>query len=786
MIAIAPGHWRFFVVGAMTLWLVGLGVLTVGQSTQPFDAGIRTTNSGDGVVVSWDQAAGPLWDAGVRPGDEILGVNGRPPSPAASVALSGGDAVRWRRPAGEFDEVIGPSPALRSTVDESAFWANAFGFAVVGAVVCLLSRSRRQSIAFVALGTFSATGLIAALATPYGAGWALALVFIALLGAANSALALSMVFPDGQRTSGMYDSWLLLSIGTSLLVTAVYAWCVLFDPATYTAVQRLWLGTVSLQLLAACAMVARAALLRTQNGLHARRGIQLVALATAAGFAPFCLLSIGPDALGLGYAVPPQVAIVTVILAPASMAVCILHVEFPQLEVIVQRAALALLVWIVLLAAYTAGLAILQRIAYERLGISTGTAFSTGAVIVVAVFTLPHLQQRIRSSLDQRFFTGVYGYTDTLRSMTAAIVRLRGSETGAYTTLARLGQTLDLQWAAIVLRDELDAHGEVYCWGTPPGLLDRSSALGQLNDILQSRAPNTAETVNAVYTPDHGWLVPLPTETDAIGALLIGPKRRRHELSSTDLSLVVTLAPVLAVALENRTLVGRLSRHVDELARRERELGSLSARLLRVQEQERRRLALDLHDEPLQRAILLARELHEPGTVESRSRWRRSAEEIADSLRAISSGLRPPVLDDLGLVAAMERLVRDVQTRSDLEVSLAVIGGDVNASRLDRDLEVAMYRIAQEALNNCLKHARASRVQIVLEWTPDLFRVRVVDDGGGYVSAIAQEAEDSSGIGLLGMRERLRPWRGRVEVHAQPSIGTEVIAEVMLPGSVTT
>src|SRR5207302_2879334 len=116
-------------------------------------------------------------------------------------------------------------------------------------------------------------------------------------------------------------------------------------------------------------------------------------------------------------------------------------------------------------------------------------------------------------------------------------------------------------------------------------------------------------------------------------------------------------------------------------------------------------IALDLHDDPLQRAILLTREMNElAGETFLPSHVRRSAEEIAISLRAICTGLRPPMLDDLGLAASLEWLASDISARSDLSASLKVDGfGSVGSTRLETNLEVALYRAAQEALTNCVK-----------------------------------------------------------------------------------
>src|SRR5262249_38741676 len=149
---------------------------------------------------------------------------------------------------------------------------------------------------------------------------------------------------------------------------------------------------------------------------------------------------------------------------------------------------------------------------------------------------------------------------------------------------------------------------------------------------------------------------------------------------------------------------------------RERDLAALATRLTGTQEEERRRLALELHDEPLQRAILLYRGISAAAEHPQSQRWLADVEEIVTSLRATCNGLRPRVLADFGLVAGLEWLVNDARARSEVEIDLTTAIADAASpdGRLPADLELALYRVAQEALNNCLKHADARRVSLTL------------------------------------------------------------------------
>ncbi len=445
----------------------------------------------------------------------------------------------------------------------------------------------------------------------------------------------------------------------------------------------------------------------------------------------------------------------------------------------VQRGLLAFLVWLVLLAGYTVAIVTAHQTIQTPMGASVGGAFWIGITAAVVGISFPTLQRLGRTELERRVALDIYGYAEILRQMTHEIARLSGTDAVALGTLARLGHTLDLAWASIIVRDGDSPQPRMYCWGAAPPQVDQAVVLQHFTTLHRQSRPRALRVVS---TTSGAWLVPLAAEQSPIGALLVGPKRRGPRLSSNDLSLVIAVAPVLGVALENGTLMRRLQTHIDDLASREHELAALSARLLQVQEEERHRLALDLHDDPLQRAIFLARELRDASDEGIHTRWRRSAEEIADSLRAISTGLRPAVLDDLGLVPALERLIREVQIRADVEASLAVTPNDCRVHRLPLDLEVALYRVAQEALNNCVKHAAANAIDVSFEVGADVVRLLVSDNGCGYAPLPHDDDDmvETFGVGLFGMRERLRPWQGRLDIRTRDSGGTEVLAEVRL------
>jgi PAS domain S-box-containing protein len=203
-----------------------------------------------------------------------------------------------------------------------------------------------------------------------------------------------------------------------------------------------------------------------------------------------------------------------------------------------------------------------------------------------------------------------------------------------------------------------------------------------------------------------------------------------------------------------------------------------AARVLNAQEEERRHIAQELHDGPLQALIYLCRRIDEVGRDDGADvsgeldALRHLAESLIAELRGISRGLRPSVLDDLGLVAATRRLLEDLERRTGIDTTLGITGAE---RRLPIAVELALFRVAQEAISNAELHADPRRVAVGMSFESGGVRLLVSDDGHGFETQTNGSGTRGS-LGLVGMRERLHMVGGRVEVHSSPSGGTTVDA----------
>jgi signal transduction histidine kinase len=242
------------------------------------------------------------------------------------------------------------------------------------------------------------------------------------------------------------------------------------------------------------------------------------------------------------------------------------------------------------------------------------------------------------------------------------------------------------------------------------------------------------------------------------------------------------------VAIESWDEAGRLAAAfntmTEQLREKEEDRTRLLEKVISAQEEERKRMARELHDEAgqaLSSLMLGLKHLEEtcPGPSEkSRAAELRSlAADTLELTHDLALELRPSALDDLGLVAALERYVKDYARKHDVHLDFHAAA--LQGKRLPAQEEIALYRIVQEALTNVAKHADAHNVSVLLEERNGTAVIIVEDDGKGFdVEAVMEGAAHSRRLGLLGMEERAALIGGRLTIESRPGAGTAVFVEV--------
>lgn len=243
------------------------------------------------------------------------------------------------------------------------------------------------------------------------------------------------------------------------------------------------------------------------------------------------------------------------------------------------------------------------------------------------------------------------------------------------------------------------------------------------------------------------------------------------------LGLAASIAIALLAIFYAGRLEDRLRKQRDRDAGHRRDLQHLSTRLVAAQEDERRSISRELHDEVGQvlsaikvELLMAARSIEAQGGT---SRVLDDLQTMTDgalaTVRDIAQLLRPALLDDLGLGAAIDWLLRGVERRNRLSVALTQRG---TVERLSPEIEIAAFRIAQEALCNVERHSGATRCVVTLDYRPDALAMSITDNGRGFDPAAGQPTDTRRGLGLVGIRERVAACSGSIAIDSTPDRGT--------------
>ena len=310
------------------------------------------------------------------------------------------------------------------------------------------------------------------------------------------------------------------------------------------------------------------------------------------------------------------------------------------------------------------------------------------------------------------------------------------------------------------------------------GIIDANPAAG----ILFGRTPQTFRDRTISEVVDPLWAK----------SLLDGAQNGIRELVTlcTHGDRELYLEPTVTRVYESagHPLLQVIFRDVTEEHVRQAGLRAFAAHVLRAQEMERKRIAQELHDETVQKIVLVCQQLDIAERIElpaasreALGRARRTAEETVAELRDFARALRPPALEELGLVSALRRLLAELVERADVEVVLEVPQAE---RRIAPEIELALFRIAQEALRNVEHHAKASLVRVAIAFNVSEVRLEIADDGIGFTAHLAQDFVAAGRLGLLGMRERAEILGGRLDVGSTPRRGTLISATI--PTGLTT
>jgi PAS domain S-box-containing protein len=379
---------------------------------------------------------------------------------------------------------------------------------------------------------------------------------------------------------------------------------------------------------------------------------------------------------------------------------------------------------------------------------------------------------------------------DALREATVALTRSLDRETVLATLLDRLGRMVSFDRASVMLVEKpprLSVRAVFDGGRVVPFKPEARPELDAtehpiVHDILRNGTAVLIPDVRArpdwsLPTEEHSevcWMgIPLFARGDVAGLFSLS-KREPGYFNQEHVQLAEAMSSQASVAVENAILYEQMQASTERMQ-------SLSRRLVEVQENERRRIARELHDEAGHALVslrfglrLLEREIDAGGSVGGRvGELVQRTDAVIDGLHRLAADLRPVSLDHLGLEAALRHHSGSAASELGLVVRFKARG--FTNERLPAAVETALYRVAQEAMANVARHARATRADVLVEHRGDRVLLMVEDDGVGFEPELVQGDDQ---IGLIGMRERAEALGGTLTIESAPGEGTTVVVEV--------
>ncbi len=348
------------------------------------------------------------------------------------------------------------------------------------------------------------------------------------------------------------------------------------------------------------------------------------------------------------------------------------------------------------------------------------------------------------------------------------------------------------------------------------GLSENAARLAYQVGLLDSSCGGVMELGRALVVPDLSQYrgrgaqslkrehvtalmhVPLVTKGCALGSMCVGT-RNNLEFNNDEQNLLTAIGNQIAIAVENARLYA-------EVQRRERLRGELLTKALAAQEDERKRIARELHDEVSQSLTALLYEAEDGLEMDERPTTKKRLQSIYDltqhtlnNIHKLIFDLRPSMLDQLGLIPAVRWLaetrlqVKGIRVAVSASSTSSLSDDEVGIQRLLPEIETALYRVIQEAINNIARHAAARNVDILLEMDEEIATVSIRDDGIGFDLAelnIAAHRDfeemdptlsnNTRGLGIIGMQERIELLGGELDFLTAPMAGTQIHIRVPL------
>ena len=754
-------HRRLYLASAMTLvFLCLLGVSIYGIVKQPY-AGLTAKKKGSEWIISKVDPNGVGIRYGVRPGEQVLTVNNQPP--ADFFNLKWGELEGFQ--SAEILPASGPPQTIRLSNEPFGITlANnltalllSTAFFVLGLLV--LIRSRRQAAGeifwlnaatavAVVISTLSERSILPA-----------ALLEVTCFGCCSFLLVrLATVFPVENKTTAA-KRISLFSLVMSLAVISFALVAHLVQPDMIQTLRGLLLFNILLGF--GFSLVIISSSLQLNNYGFVRNQLLLVLMGIIIGVAPFLVLTAIPTIISGIPLISSEQSSLFIIFVPLAIVYVQSNTYLPSAGYLLRK--LTINCMIIIPEAVIIGYLVRLNLANRALAMPE-ILIAVSAVLLLSICCYDKLQER----LEEIIFPGQAFYKRKLGQISDSLTGISSLDALGARLCQAIIENMHLDGTLFLLKkgDHIVTLSSAGRYRDNP---EEAARLKQLFLEVQRDPSNT--------TLPRGWpaafLISLSKGAYRIG-LFLGFELDKAFLSNEELSLLAAIGKQVLLAAENIELLGVLEQKARQEQEHARGLQLLHYVSQRKLEDERRSIAREVHDGPLQTAMHVLRLLKGRNSEEEEKEINEKMADLIYELRHVCLELRPPLLDDLGFLPTVEWLVKKLMIEEDIEIILNSKGFD-NSIRLDHNVELAAFRLIQEALNNVIKHAGADLVQVTIRLTKNLI-IKVSDNGQGFDASYSKtDLLKENKFGLVGMEERVQQFGGRLKISSRPVQGTSIV-----------
>ena len=744
---------------------VALGLVgSLGETQLGFDAALAPDGR---MVITSVRPGGAAWESHAKAGDELLEIDGVKVDQRRWF-ISGDSGTAFRvltidgnvlsGPAEEWELPTGPLVA--------SFVFISFVFAATGAAIFL--RSDRSTEILTVSSLFLVAAFAVAPASARSHPWAVYVQGISLYWTTALFFVFFSLF-SGQRRIGWSLSrflrWGMVVWATAL--SALFSLSIAALPGIYGTVRGLAFVELAVGLLGGVVFLVISYLGNRSPVMRER--LRIIVFGVVAAIVPFVVLSIVPSLADVSPFVRPEITVLGMILVPLSFGYAIMRHQLMAIRRLVHRGAAYALISVAIFVIYGALIATLRVAGGSDISQNVTIQMLLLAVLFAAIPFISGTRRVAFAAVDRLLYREYVDHQELTRRVSAGAAHVGHIDELAGAVLGTIVEELRLGFAAFI---------EVFN-GRPTVKASVGPIPEQITQALRnglSPADDQAVSLSTLPVPGNDGqaaIVKVRKEAEYTWVLCLGPKLTEEPFQREDLDMAQAVASHVATIVEKLHLL-------DELRLKAVELRELNRRLISTQETERSRVALYLHDDPLQQITsLIWRYSDKDLPLELQD----DLQHIAEGLRNFSAGLHPGVLEDLGLEQALLWLGSEASASSGFEFVFD-IESNGRKERLDPEIELALYRIAQEALTNCQRHANATKVSLRLALDDDNVTLTVEDDGVGFRPMNGSGL--SKRLGLVGMRERAEQHGGSVKILPGNPSATNVLASIPVKQGTTT